>query len=304
MQIKSTVVLAIIASCFLAACGNSDYQKTSDGLLYKIVEDGKGDSTIKPGQYLKVYLSSSINDSIINSNYDRIPAYGMYDTTTKNTYSFIDFLGKMKAGDSAIFIQSIDTLQKKGMLQYNNTFKQGGTIVGTVKILKVLPSEDAVNADYKAEVEAEKQREIVDLRKYLKEKNIAATETKKGVFVVVENPGTGAQADSGMKVAVNYTGYLKNGKKFDSNLDSSFQHVQPLEFVVGTSAVIEGWDDGIKLFREGGKGKIYVPAMLAYGPQARGEAMPAFSDLIFEIDLLKVSVPTEAPPVPGLIPGQ
>ena len=303
MQIKSTFVVAIIASCFLAACGNSDYQKTSDGLLYRIVS-GKGDSTIKPGQYLKVYLSSSINDSVINSNYGRIPAYGMYDTSAKNTYSFIDFLGKMKVGDSATFIQSIDTLQKKGMLQYNPTFKQGGTIVGTVKILKVLPNEAAVEADYKAEMEAEKAREIADLQKYLKEKNIAATKTSKGVFVVVENPGTGAQADSGMKVSVNYDGYLKNGKKFDSNLDSSFQHVQPLEFVVGTAAVIEGWDDGIKLFKEGGKGKIYVPAMLAYGPQSRGDAMPAFSDLIFDVEILKVAVPTEAPAVPGLVPGQ
>lgn len=302
MQIKSAIVLAFVMGGLVAGCGNYDYKKTKDGLMYKIVQNGKGE-TIKPGQYLKVYISNSIHDSILNSNYGHIAAYGMYDTTAKNNYSFIDFLGEMKVGDSAVFLQSVDSLQKKGMLQYNDVFKKGATITGTVKILKVLANETEVNADYAAEMENEKKKEIAALEAYLKEKNITnVTKTPGGVFVAIEQQGTGAQADSGMQVSVNYTGYLKNGNKFDSNTDTAFKHVQPFEFVVGTRGVIQGWDEGIKLFKEGGKGKLYVPAMLAYGQQSQGEKMPAFSDLIFDIELLSVKAPDQqtqtGPPPP------
>jgi FKBP-type peptidyl-prolyl cis-trans isomerase len=157
-----------------------------------------------------------------------------------------------------------------------------------------------MTADHEKELDLEKQREIAGLEKFVKEKGGKAQKTPGGVLVVMEREGTGATADSGLQATVNYTGYLKNGKKFDSNVDSAFQHGKPYEFVVGARQVIPGWDEGIRLFKAGGKGKMYVPAMLAYGPQSQGERMPAFSDLVFDIELLNVSTPPPAPPAPTM----
>lgn len=278
-----------------AACGNYDYKKTKEGLVYKIFPNGKGDP-IKPGQFVKVYMRTSVNDSVIMDNFGRLPAYGPHDTTRKGSYNFTDFLGEMKIGDSAIFSIPVDTLQKKGMLQYNEVFKKGATINGSVKVLKAFGSEKEITSDYQAEMENEKKREISGLEAYLKENKITnAQKTPNGVFVVIEKVGTGLFADSGTEVKVNYTGYLKSGKKFDSNVDSSFHHQQPFEFKVGSHQVIAGWDEGIRLLKQGGKGKLYVPAMLAYGQQSQGDKMPAYSDLVFEVEIIDVKPATSEP---------
>jgi hypothetical protein len=66
--------------------------------------------------------------------------------------------------------------------------------------------------------------------------------------------------------------------------------------VVGQRGAIEGWDDGMRLFGKGGKGQLYVPSMLAYGPQAPpGAKFKAFENLIFDIEVLDITVPEKRP---------
>lgn len=95
--------------------------------------------------------------------------------------------------------------------------------------------------------------------------------------------GTGAVAAAGDTVTVNYVGALTNGKVFDSN-----QSATGFTFTLGVGQVIKGWDEGVAGMKEGGKRVLAIPAALAYGSQARGDAIPANSDLIFEVVLLKV----------------
>jgi FKBP-type peptidyl-prolyl cis-trans isomerase FkpA len=292
MNLKKQLLLIASAGLLAAGCGSADFKKNKEGLVYKIISDGKGEQ-IKPGQLLKLNFSSQIGDSVMFSTFDHIPAYGKYDTMPQTAYDFIDFLGEMKIGDSAEYVRSVDTMVNRKMLQYGGPFKKGGTIKGYVKVIGSFKTEADMSADHEKEVQVEKTREVANLEKLLKEKGITnAVKTTNGVFVLMEREGTGTKADSGMKVTVNYTGSLKNGQKFDSNTDSTFQHVKPYDFVVGRGEVIPGWDEGIKMFKAGGKGKLFVPAMLAYGPQSQGEKMPAFSDLIFDIEVLEVGVPT------------
>jgi FKBP-type peptidyl-prolyl cis-trans isomerase len=287
IRILSVALLALA----VASCSNYDYKKTKEGIVYKIYSNGKGE-LVKPGSFLKVHYSSRIGDSTFFSTYEHIPAYGMYDTTYKGAYDFIDFLGEMRIGDSAVYIRSVDSLVKRGQAQYDSIFKKGGSIKGTVKVVALLKDESAMREDQQKEAELEKQREIAGLEAFLKKQKITnAVKTDNGVFVVMEKPGDAPRADSGMEVTVNYTGRLKNGKVFDSNTDTAFQHVQPFTFVVGARQVIQGWDEGIRQFGVGGKGKMYIPAMLAYGQQSQGERMPAFSDLVFDIEVTNVATP-------------
>ena len=91
----------------------------------------------------------------------------------------------------------------------------------------------------------------------------SATKTEGGVYVVVKDPGNGPQVDSGKQVLVHYTGKLfPSGKVFESNMTGPGN--EPLKFVIGRHQVIPGWDDGLKQFRQGGKGTLYIPAFLAY----------------------------------------
>lgn len=93
--------------------------------------------------------------------------------------------------------------------------------------------------------------------------------------------GTGIEAAKGMKVKAHYVGVLTDGTQFDSSL----QRGVPYEFVLGTGAVIKGWDLGIVGMKVGGVRQLIVSPELAYGPQAIGP-IPANSTLIFQIELV------------------
>lgn len=95
--------------------------------------------------------------------------------------------------------------------------------------------------------------------------------------------GTGASPKTGQRVTVHYTGTLTNGTKFDSSRDRN----TPFTFVIGTGAVIKGWDEGVATMKVGGKRNLYIPAALGYGSRANGP-IPANSDLIFEVELISV----------------
>jgi peptidylprolyl isomerase len=69
--------------------------------------------------------------------------------------------------------------------------------------------------------------------------------------------------------------------------DSSVQRNQPYSFVLGTGAVIAGWDQGIASMKVGGKRKLIIPPSLAYGSQGQG-AIPPNARLMFEVELLEV----------------
>ncbi len=111
--------------------------------------------------------------------------------------------------------------------------------------------------------------------------------TASGLQYQDEVVGSGATAKSGQAVAVNYTGTLADGTKFDSNVDPAFNHVQPFSFQLGAGEVIKGWDEGVAGMKVGGKRKLVIPASLGYGAQANGP-IPANSVLIFEVELLGI----------------
>jgi FKBP-type peptidyl-prolyl cis-trans isomerase len=101
-----------------------------------------------------------------------------------------------------------------------------------------------------------------------------------------ETIGTGATAESGDSVTVNYVGSLTNGTVFDASANHG---TTGFTFHLGAGQVIKGWDEGIVGMKEGGKRKLVIPADLAYGSQAVGNVIPANSTLVFEVELLKVA---------------
>lgn len=301
-KVNSLLFLSVAMAALLMSCGNADYKKTQSGILYKIFHNGKGQK-VKPGQFVKLHYRATIGDTVLVDTYKHIPAYGQYDTTSKNVHDFIDFLGEMNIGDSVIFIRNVDTMQKRGYLMYNDVFKQGGTIRGHITVLGTFNRQEEIYKDQEKESQMEKEREIAAMEQYLKDQKISGyTKTQNGVFIKIEKAGNGPKADSGMLVTMNYTGSLKNGTKFDSNVDPAFGHVSPFQFVVKTGAVIPGWDEAVVLLNKGTKAKLFIPAMLAYGSNAQGEKLPAFSDLIFDIEVVDVKPNQEAAQQPATDP--
>ncbi len=96
--------------------------------------------------------------------------------------------------------------------------------------------------------------------------------------------GDGMQARPGRTVVVHYTGWLKDGFKFDSSLD---RH-DPFSFPLGSGRVIRGWDEGVDGMRVGGRRRLTVPPDLGYGAAGAGGVIPPNATLLFEVELLQV----------------
>jgi peptidylprolyl isomerase len=107
--------------------------------------------------------------------------------------------------------------------------------------------------------------------------------TASGLLYIVIAPGEGPAAQPGMMVRVHYTGWLTDGTKFDSSVDRA----EPFEFLLGTGAVIAGWDEGVAQMKVGEKRRLIIPAALAYKSEGRGPIPPG-ATLIFDVELLAV----------------
>jgi FKBP-type peptidyl-prolyl cis-trans isomerase FkpA len=96
--------------------------------------------------------------------------------------------------------------------------------------------------------------------------------------------GNGLQANEGSRVRVHYTGWLTNGKKFDSSVDAG----TPFVFTIGNGEVIQGWEEGIAGMKVNGKRQLRIPPALAYGADGSPPDIPPNATLIFELQLLGV----------------
>jgi len=114
---------------------------------------------------------------------------------------------------------------------------------------------------------------------YIFDNKLNAIATGSGLYYVVLNAGTGAQPNSNSNVTVNYKGSLKDGKVFDQSA--------AVGVTFNLNSVIKGWQEGIPLFKKGGKGVLLIPSALGYGDKSTG-SIPANSVLIFDIELLNV----------------
>ena len=97
--------------------------------------------------------------------------------------------------------------------------------------------------------------------------------------------GTGAPAEPGAVYTVHYTGWLRDGTKFDSSRDRG----EPISFEQGKRRVIPGWDAGFEGMRVGGRRRLFIPYQLAYGVRGRPPRIPPRAALIFDVELVGVA---------------
>jgi len=301
MKYSYYLILSTVAFVLLASCTNLDFKRTKSGMLYKIVKHGNSkDSIAAPGSTIKLHVTEKINDSVLQTTFGKLPFYVKVDTSAAVAYSPIEVLPLVRKGDSIVVVQLIDTLIKKGM-QLPPFAKKGDRFVYNMKVVDVFRNDSLQRIDQSKEIAIEqerqqkemagaKEKERQEIEGYLSTNKITAQKTPKGAYLQVITVGDGPQADSGKLVSLKYRGTTFAGKTFDTNMDSSFHHTELLQFVVGENRMIQGLEDAVRYLKKGGKGKVFVPAVLAYGPNP-GPGGSTYENLIFDIEVVDVAEP-------------
>ncbi len=315
---KTKLSLMIAAVTFIVAgCGEMSYKKTKTGLVYKIYPGGSSkDFVAKVGNVVKFNFIRKLNDSLMYSTYGKMPGFAQVNNDPNADYSPAEIFLLTKKGDSAITIEMVDTLIKKGLVsQLPPNAKKGDRIKTFIKILEVFKTDSLAMPDFNAEMEKDKPRQeketkemqaitekkrtelinkewenmkqsgemekgIKSMKQYLAAKKITAQKTNDGTFVVVKEKGSGEPAVDGKYITVKYTGKILE-------TDSVFQS-DSYTFKMGNFDVVRGWEDGLKLFNKGGKGTLYIPGFLAYGRNA-GPGNKIFEALIFDVEITNIS---------------
>jgi len=267
--------------------------------MYKIIPNGNG-PMVKRGDVIKLSYIYTVHDSTLGSSVDGIPFFAKVDSMGP-TYDPGEIFMMLHKGDSAVIIQSADTIAKKqGMLP--EFIKPKDKLILKFRVVEVFTVDSIAQQDkmaemqkaqvkQKAKFDSLKGSKTKELEDYLAKNNIKFQKAPAGTFVVVKEVGNGPQIDSGKIAKIRYTGKtFPEMKTFETNMDGSRP---PFDVTVGAHMVIQGWDEGLKFFHQGGKGTLYIPFYLGYGPQGRPEGGKPYETLVFDIQVDSVK---DAPP--------
>lgn len=269
---------------------NIPFQEDESGVLYNITEEGTG-TFPEAGQYVRVHYTGKFLDGKV------------FDSSVDRGQPFVFPLGESRViqgwdkGIPLIPIGGKGNLYLTSDLAYGDqgsgSIPPKASLTFEVEVLEVLDAA-AFAAHQKEEQEQQMKilqeyyrkqltEEIPKIQEHAEKQGKPFQMTDTGLHFYMETEGTGAQAEAGKTVSVHYQGKLLSGQVFDA----SYNRGEPISFMLGQGQVIQGWDEGIALFKVGGKGTLLIPSPLAYGPRAMGP-IPANSVLEFDIELVNV----------------
>lgn len=178
-------------------------------------------------------------------------------------------------------------------------------LMETVKIIRVGKVAKKFNAtktfnEINSKIAEEYKKEAAELEKIAKmseedykafmyqevlKKFPTAKQSESGLVYVIEEEGQGLAITKGAPVSLHYRGtFRRDGGQFDSSYDRG----QPMDFQYQVQRMIPGFEEGIGMLKNGGKVKLFIPYYQAYGANGRPGAIPPYSDLVFDIEIMNV----------------
>lgn len=265
--------------------------------VYIITQNPGSGRNIAKTDFVKINLTvSSIDGTKIFSTLDQNKPISFEYGKPFDTKGLDEALATMKKGSKAtVVVPSAVGFGEQGKkdMSGKDIITPYSPVVYDIEILdlktkaeneKAAKTEEA--AKKKAAAEAVTKEPSL-IQQYIKDNKITAKPTANGLYYIEKVAGKGPKAKTGDKVKVHYTGKLLNGKVFDSSLTR--KPVTPFEFTIGQGQVIPGWDEGISMMSAGGKATLIIPSKLAYGERGAGADIPAYSPLVFDVELISIN---------------
>lgn len=281
-----------LAALIAVSCSDSKYpgyDKSENGLYYKIVTDEEG-LVPNVGDYMKVdiqYITWS--DSVFfDSKSEILPVWIPVEKPTYNG-DIMEGLAMLSIGDSASFILRTDSffLRTIGAARVPDFALKDSMMYVNVKVLDIKSQDEfaqerqLIDQDLEVQYEQLRVKEEAELAEYLRVNNITQKPSETGlIFIPVKNGG-GPRLQIGQKVKCHYTGAFIDGQIFDSSIG-----MEPLEVVVGSPDLIDGFNEALLQMNVGSEAKAIIPSSIGFGKSEINSPIPPYATLIFEITVL------------------
>jgi peptidyl-prolyl cis-trans isomerase A (cyclophilin A) len=184
-------------------------------------------------------------------------------------------------------IEQNDVINKVSILRVGKIYKKKWNATAIFK--EKSEALEKIEAEKKAKLEKIAKMSEAEYKVYLleevKKMYPTAKQTESGLVYILENEGEARKPKAGDKLSVHYTGSFLDGKKFDSSRDRG----APMDFQFKVQTMIKGFEEGLEMLGKGGKGKFIIPYYQAYGPNGRPGAIPPYSDLVFDLEIMNLS---------------
>lgn len=293
MRFAQLALPAMLVGALASCKGGPETGKTAEGYPYTLDVHQDGARKAQNGDYITFHATyRTQKDSLLGSSHkDNMPYSMKLDTTAipgRGRDPFMSAYLAVSQGDSGRFEIPTDSLFKGAPpSQRPPFFPVGSKLKLGLKVLRV---------ESQKEMDARLEKELPSYAskgKYQKLEN--------NVYVEITQAGSGATPVAGDTLTVHYTGLLADTmiskKPFDSSINppQPGRPVEPFKLVYKAGMVIPGWDIAFGAIQEGAKARILIPYQMAYGAQGAPGAIPPFSNLIFDVQLLKVTKPVAQP---------
>lgn len=268
-------------------------QVSPEGIYYTVEQAGADNQKVNAGDYVSVHYTGSLLDGTkFDSSVDR----GEPITFQIGVGQVIQGWEKgiplfNVGGKGSVFIPSHLAYGERGaggVIPPNAPLRFDIEVIETMNQEAFMQKQRELQLKLQAEAEARRAEQAkidqATIEEYVQQNNLEVKYLQSGLAYYMTEEGTGEQVTSGSTAVVHYTGKLLDGTKFDSSKDRN----QPFPVEVGANRVIQGWEQGLPLFKVGGKGTLIIPSTLAYGERGAGGIIRPNAVLLFDIEVLEV----------------
>lgn len=277
-------VLAVAALVYCLTGGCSKYKgykkDRATGIYYQFFGDIHDTAAMpKTGDLVGILFSLRAGDSVL---IPMSPNEMLMDSLYNG--DIFSAIRMMHVGDSASFILDGPEFFRHFMQDTVYPFGKD-PLYFDVKLYGQMPAAQfqQMRADYEKMMMEKQVEEAESIKKYVADNKINVEPTPEGIYIMTTKKGTGAQPQPMQTVTVHYTGKLLDGTVFDS----SVKRGEPFSFMLGARQVIPGWEVAVSRMHVGEKVTVLIPSDFAYGERGN-YAIPPFSPLVFDIELLSV----------------
>lgn len=283
-----SLMLAVFAFMFFS-CDMINYpgfKKTKSGIYYKIHKDNDSDTArVRTGSIVTMVLQYGTKDSSFFNSVDMPEPILIPIIESQYEGDLYEGLKLLKQGDSATFILKagpvFTTTFQRPTLPDNIT--EESDFYFNVKINKV-QTEEEIQREIEIENMVRQKEEMARLEQYITENAIQTSPTTTGLYFIETKKGTGKSPVQDGYCSAHYTVTILDGNRLFSSYDKN----EAVDFKVGSQFENEGFQEAIRMMKEGGKATVIIPSSMAFGAQGMEGFVPPFSTLVYEIELVKV----------------